>query len=86
MTIEDAIQGNISQADRKRIGKGYLRVFNVMKDGEWHTPDEIAQESDTRIDTALRCCRLMKKRGHGYEKSHLGNGLYSYKITPSFQE
>lgn len=86
-SIEDCIQGtNLTNKDRKRLTGGYMRVFNVMKDANYRNPDQIAVESNVRLDSALRHIRMMQERGHTKEMKHLGNGLYLYRIIPSFDE
>lgn len=87
-TIDEMIVGDtpLSNKDLKRLEGHYLTVFNVVKDGRWRYPDQIAQETGVRLDSALRMLRLMKARGHGYRKNYEGNGLYAYQIIPSFNE
>ena len=85
--VDDMIVGSdIAPSDLKRLSGQYLTVFNVVKDGRWRYPDQIASETGVRLDSALRQVRRMKQRGHGYEKNPEGNGLYAYRITASFQE
>ena len=87
MTIEDLMFGtDLKQGDEKRLGEGYKRTFNVMKDGIFRTPDEIARLSGNRLDSALRYLRYMKARGHRYNKMRKERGLYMYQILPSFDE
>lgn len=85
-SIDEMLQGDLTQKDRKRLTGGYLRVFNVMKDGVYRSPEQISEESGVRLDSALRMCRLMKQRGHGYGKMPCGNGFFMYQIIPSFDE
>lgn len=87
MSIEDMLMGSdISSRDEKRLGEGYKRVFNLMKDGFWRTPEQIASGSSTRLDTALRMLRYAKQRGHLYFKRLVKNGLYEYKIISQHSE
>lgn len=74
--------GIYTQTDVKRLGEGYKRVFDLMKDSQWRTPEEIAELSHTRLDSALRFLRYAKAQGHGYHKRSLGKGLYIYRIIP----
>ena len=88
LSLEDIWQGSDlkPERDHDRIGAGYMRVFELMKDTNWRSPQEIADMSKTRLDSGLRYLRYMKKRGHGYSKKLIRNGLYLYQIIPSFQE
>jgi hypothetical protein len=84
LSIEEALRGVDYSAprDEKRLGEGYRRTFDVMKDGTWRTPDEIAKLSGCRLDSALRFMRYAKAQGHQYNKRYKENGVYEYQIIP----
>ncbi len=85
-TLFDALRGSdITQSDKKRLGAGYLRVFNLMKDGQYRTPEQIAEGSNTRIDSSLRYIRYCKQQGHKVESESKGGGLHLYRVIVSQQ-
>ncbi len=79
--IKQEIRGSDFKPERdsQRLGASYKRVEEFMKEGQWHTPEAIADATKTRIDTALRMVRYMKKYSWKIEKRYDGFGLYSYR-------
>ncbi len=82
LSIEDLFRGADYEhsRDAKRLGIGYRKTLDLMKDGQWRTPNEIAELSHNRVDSALRYLRYMKAQGHIYNKRYRGNGLNEYQI------
>lgn len=83
-SLFDTFRGSDLQPERdcKRLGAGYKRLFEAMKDGTWFTPEAMAVQSQNRLDSALRYWRYMKKAGHTCNKKYVGNGLYLYQVIP----
>jgi len=83
--IEEELRGSdLKPEDRKRLGGAYERVASVMEDGQWHSPEIIAERSKVRLDSALRMVRMMKKYGFKIEKKNMGSGLYLYRALLLF--
>lgn len=72
-----------AKRDEKRLGAGYQRTLEVMKDGQWRTPEAMAKQSGNRIDSALRYWRYMKQAGHECNKKYVRDGLYLYQVIPN---
>lgn len=83
LSIEDVLRGSDydPKRDEQRLGEGYRRTFEVMKDGHWRTPQEIAELSGCRLDSALRFVRLTKKFGHTVNKEYVDHGIWKYQIV-----
>ncbi len=81
MTMEDMFQGSDldHERDSKRLGEGFKRTLEVMRDEQWHTPEEIAAKSHNRLDSCLRYVRYLKKQGYTVEKRYEQNGIYLYR-------
>lgn len=70
--------------DNARLGAQFLRIFNLMSDGNWRTLREISQatgDPEASASAQLRHARKKRFGGHVVEREHRGNGLYAYKIT-----
>ena len=70
--------------DRPRLGKQLRRVFDTMKDGEWHTIDKVAEETGGPVQSIARQIRWLRSKrfgGHTIDRRHVGNGLYEYRLT-----
>ena len=71
------------ERDNKRLSGQLLRVWNVMKDQEWHTLPEIAiRTGDPEASISAQLRHLRKKRfgQHDVQKEYIENGLYRYKL------
>ncbi len=83
--IETELRGSdLKPEDRKRLGAGYRRVVEVMKDGNWHDMRSVAFRSETELDSAKRYVRHMKKQGYKVERRNEGGGLNLYRALPLF--
>jgi hypothetical protein len=75
--------------DDVRLAGQLLRVFNLMKDGEWRTLDQIARatrDPHASISAQIRHLRKARFGGHNVERKHLGDGLYAYKLIVRSRE
>lgn len=71
--------------DKKRLTSNLERIFAFVKDGEWHTPSEIAHACNlpdaSAITARLRDFRKPKFGGHTLIKRRVaGAGLYEYRL------
>ncbi len=79
--IQEELRGSDFKPERdsQRLGASYKRVAEFMKDGLWHTPENISEASQTRIDSTLRFVRMMRRYGWKIEKEYIAAGLYRYR-------
>lgn len=70
----------VPDRDGKRLAVQALDVFNLMKDGQWRTLDQISEA--TGHPPASVSARLRDLRGHGYDvrKDYLRRGLWQYCV------
>lgn len=72
--------------DRDRLKKQLRRTYNVMKDGQWRTLIEIAQETGDQtqsISARLRDFRKAKFGGHEVNRRRRGepkDGIFEYQL------
>lgn len=72
--------------DEIRLTSQHNRVFNVMKDGQWRTLDEIntiTKDPHASISAQLRHMRKKRFGSHTIEKKVVGDredGLYAYRL------
>lgn len=70
--------------DHKRLGKQYLRVFEVMSDNLWHTLNEISAIIDAppaSVSARLRDLRREKFGSHVVERRRVAGGLFEYRLS-----
>ena len=73
--------------DLVRLTGQIQRVFNAIKDGGWHTLDEIHKKTNdphASISAQLRHLRKERFGSHSVDKRPRGNrsnGLWEYKLT-----
>ena len=70
--------------DSPRLTRQLLRVWNAMRDGRWHTLEQIADvtgDPTPSISAQLRHLRKPRFGSHVVERQHLGNGLYEYRVV-----
>ena len=69
--------------DRNRLTGQIRRVYELMKDGQWRSLDQIHNatgDPHASISAQLRHLRKPKFGSHVVQKDHLGNGLYMYRL------
>ncbi len=74
----------IPERDDVRLTGQLYRVFDVMRDGDWHTLNKIARETgdpEASISAQLRHLRKSRFGGYTVEKRYEGSGLYSYRLA-----
>ena len=69
------------ERDGKRLGNQARRVFEVMRDGQWHTLEQIAER--TGDPEASVSARLRQFRGFGMvvEREFVLRGLWRYRMA-----
>lgn len=78
--------------DQKRLTGQLLRIFDLMKDGNWRTLDEISLATGdpaSSVSAQLRNLRKSKMGGHTVDKRHRGepcNGLWEYRVLVNYGE
>lgn len=73
----------LPERDNERLTRQHDKVFNLMKDGEWRTLDEISEaikEPQASISAQLRHLRKARFGGHTVNKVYQGNGLFKYQL------
>jgi len=69
--------------DRKRLTGQIQRIYDLIKDGQYRTLDQIAYDAECPHASASAQLRnLRKPRFGGYviDRKHMGNGLYTYRL------
>jgi len=93
MSFSSALQTSIfdgityeEERDFKRLNAQQERVFNFMKDGRWHTLDQISKHTGdppASISARLRDLRKPKNGGYIVMRRYAGKGLFTYKLDLS---
>ena len=72
--------------DDARLTGQLLRIWRVVRDGAWRTLAQIASatgDPEASISAQLRHLRKERFGQHEVEKTHLGQGLYHYRVIPN---
>ena len=70
--------------DSARLSGQLLRIWDVMKDGEWRTLDQISELTRTPHSSASAQLRNLRKErfgSHIIDKEHKDDGLYRYRLN-----
>ena len=73
-------------ADNKRLTSQIERVYDLMRDGNWRTLDDInymTGDPHASISAQLRHLRKSRFGAHTVEKRNDGQGLFVYRLIPS---
>jgi hypothetical protein len=79
-------------ADGARLNRQLRAVFDAMRDGHWHTPEEIATKTGVGWASAsarLRDLRKQKFGGFQIDRQRTGDaakGLFRYRLRPPAPE
>jgi hypothetical protein len=69
--------------DNCRLTGQILRVWEVMRDGQWRTLRQIADKTndpEASISAQLRHLRKDRFGAHQIEREYINNGLYKYRL------
>lgn len=75
--------------DRERLSGQILRIFNLMRDGEWRTLNEIrgiTGDPEASISAQLRHLRKARFGKHTVQRRRRGEekrGLWEYRLEPA---
>jgi hypothetical protein len=79
------------ERDGARLTSEFLRVFKLMRDGQWRTLKEISRvtgDSEAGISARLRDFRKAKFGSYQVERRYVTAGVWQYRVlrpTPSGQ-
>ena len=79
----------VAERDWKRLSTQLSRVFYCMKDNRWRTLGEISTltgDPEASVSAQLRHLRKERFGSHEVEREHIKNGLYKYRLFPSWDE
>lgn len=71
------------ERDGVRLNAQHKRVFGVVRDGTWHTLEEIAKRTgdpEASVSARLRDFRKPKFGGLEVERRYLADGLWMYRL------
>lgn len=86
--VDERFDGETYDADKDgvRLTGQLLRVYEAMKDGRWHTLDELAEVSggsEASVSARLRDLRKEKFGSHEVERERVKgeDGLWKYRLV-----
>lgn len=74
----------VHDRDGNRLGAQYIRVFDVMKDGQFRSLKDIAAitgDPESSVSARLRDMRKERFGSHKVERRHVADGLFEYKLV-----
>lgn len=85
MTTQERFAGDDYQPmrDDVRLTDQLKRIWEVVKDQQWHTIHEISTRTrapEASVSAQLRHLRKERFGRHTVEKEYLGDGLYRYRV------
>lgn len=69
--------------DRQRLRGQMLRIYALMKDGQWRTLSEISRQvmaPEASVSANLRSFRKEKFGGYEVDREYVESGLYKYRL------
>lgn len=89
-TLFDKLRFNgpdyIPSRDNIRLGKQITKIFELMKDGNWRTLQQIhaaTGEPEASISAQLRHLRKERFGSHTVNRRHVSCGLFEYRLIIS---
>jgi len=76
------------EKDSPRLTGQILRVFNLMRDGQWRSLSDIAHQTgdpEASVSAQLRHLRKPRFGAHEVRKQNAGGGLFHYQLVPNTQ-
>lgn len=71
------------ERDGSRLVKQYGTVFDLMRDGQWRTLDEISRLTGAPTHSASARLRDMRKKRHGSHtvlREYVSKGIFRYRL------
>jgi hypothetical protein len=71
------------ERDDRRLNEQYQKIFDLMKDGEWRSLEEISKATGSPPASAsaqMRHARKPRFGNHTINKKYMGEGLYLYQL------
>lgn len=71
--------------DTSRLNRQALDVWKVMRDGYWHTLEELAYVTghpEASVSARLRDLRKPRFGSRTIQRQHVGGGLWEYRYVP----
>lgn len=71
------------ERDGRRLAKQYGSVFDLMRDGQWRTLDEISRLTGAPTHSASARLRDMRKKRHGSHtvlREYVSKGIFRYRL------
>lgn len=75
--------------DYARLEGQAQRVFDLMRDRQWRTLEQIVEvtgDPHASVSAQLRHLRKPCNGGHNVTKRYVGSGLYEYQLIPNVPE
>ena len=72
------------ERDNGRLGAQLKRVFDYVSDGNWHTLEDMANNTGdpaASISAQLRHLRKTRFGSWNVERRYINNGLYEYRLN-----
>lgn len=72
------------ERDGVRLTKQWKDIWNLMSDGRWRTLWEISRATghpEASVSARLRDFRKYRFGSHTVERSHVAEGLWTYRLT-----
>lgn len=74
------LNSTVAPEDVPRLTAALQRLYDHMRDGEWHTSYELMDVAGLRYGARLE---ELKRAGIPFEKRHAGAGLWHYRLIHS---
>jgi hypothetical protein len=75
----------VPERDWQRLTTQLGRVWSCMRDGQWRTLKEIAENTgdpEASISAQLRHLRKPRFGSHTVDRKHVRGGLFKYRLLP----
>jgi hypothetical protein len=75
--------------DGKRLNAQLTAVYSIIKDGQWRTLSQIAEQAgapEPSVSARLRDLKKQKFGSYQIEKQYLGSGLWQYRMVPNAKD
>jgi hypothetical protein len=73
-----------AERDYKRLSGQLRKVYAVMRDGQWHSLDGLAQQAGGTVASVSARIRDLRKKQYGarvVERKHIKEGLFLYRLN-----